>query len=48
VEEFPEKPLFQTTGWLPRIPLSEAVYYDGWEQAPPQEMTDFLRQAEAE
>ena len=48
VEEFPEKPLFQTTGWLPRIPLSEAVYYDGWELAPPKEMADFLRQAEAE
>lgn len=32
VENFPDKPLLQTTGWLPHIPLSEAVYYNGWGQ----------------
>jgi 5,6-dimethylbenzimidazole synthase len=48
VEEFPEKPLFQTSGWLPRIPLSEAVYYEEWGRVPPKEMTDFLRQTEVD
>jgi 5,6-dimethylbenzimidazole synthase len=44
VEEFPEKPLFQTTGWLPRIPLSEAVYHDGWGQIPSGFFHDLLEE----
>jgi 5,6-dimethylbenzimidazole synthase len=46
VEEFPEKPLFQTTGWLPRIPLSQAVYFNGWGRAPDEELAEMLRRAD--
>jgi 5,6-dimethylbenzimidazole synthase len=48
VEEFPEKPLFQQTGWLPRIPLSEAVYYDGWGRSPEAPFKTFLHDMDAE
>ncbi len=43
VEEFPEKPLFQTTGWLPRIPLAEAVYTNAWGKAASVELQEFLK-----
>lgn len=43
VESFPEKPLLQTTGWLPRVPLSEAVFFNGWGQPPTEEIMDLLR-----
>ncbi|HEY5040094.1 MAG TPA: 5,6-dimethylbenzimidazole synthase [bacterium] len=46
VESFPEKPLLQTTGWLPRKPLSEAVYFNGWGLAPSEEFSNLLRSAE--
>jgi 5,6-dimethylbenzimidazole synthase len=46
VESFPEKPLLQTTGWLPRTPLSEAVYFNGWGQAPSEDFTQLLRSAD--
>jgi 5,6-dimethylbenzimidazole synthase len=46
VEDFPDKPLLQTTGWLPRVPLSEAVYFNGWGKLPDEEMTERLRQAD--
>ncbi len=43
MESFPKKPLFQTTGWLARIPLSEAVYVNGWGQAPAEDLACWLR-----
>jgi 5,6-dimethylbenzimidazole synthase len=46
VEEFPEKPLFQTTGWLPRIPLAEAVYSNGWGQKPSEFFQQLLEKAD--
>ena len=29
-EEFPEKPLLQTVGWRPRLPLGDLVYSEAW------------------
>jgi 5,6-dimethylbenzimidazole synthase len=46
VEEFPEKPLFQTTGWLPRVPLAEAVFYDGWGKPTTVEFKRYLQSAD--
>jgi len=48
VENFPDKPLLQTTGWLPRIPLPEVVYYNGWGGAPPPLMAQSLNRMEEE
>jgi 5,6-dimethylbenzimidazole synthase len=31
VEEFPAEPELQTAGWLPRLPLSAVLRFDGWE-----------------
>jgi 5,6-dimethylbenzimidazole synthase len=30
VDEFPPAPELQTAGWLPRVPLAEAVHYETW------------------
>jgi len=43
VDEFPERPLFQTTGWLPRTPLAKAVFSDAWEKPPSKEFMDLLK-----
>jgi 5,6-dimethylbenzimidazole synthase/cob(I)alamin adenosyltransferase len=44
VEAFPDRPVFETTGWLPRLRLPEVVYGDRWGQSPP---ADLLRALEA-
>ena len=30
VSHFPEKPELETAGWLPRLPLEQVVWFDGW------------------
>jgi 5,6-dimethylbenzimidazole synthase len=42
VDEFPERPLLETTGWLPRLPLREVVYFDRWAQTPPPDLLDVI------
>ncbi len=34
VESFPERPVFESNGWLPRLPLHELVFHDRWEERP--------------
>ena len=36
--EFPEKPMLQTTGWLPRAELADLVFSDGWGRAVDEEI----------
>lgn len=33
-ESFPERPMLETAGWLPRLPLSEVVFSDRWGGSP--------------
>ena len=30
VTHFPERPELETAGWLPRVPLEEVIFCDGW------------------
>ena len=30
VSHFPDKPELETSGWLPRLPLEQVVWFDGW------------------
>ena len=34
VESFPERPILETRGWLPRLPLHEVVFQDRWDARP--------------
>lgn len=34
VHEFKDKPELETAGWLPRLPLRDLVWFDGWRQRP--------------
>ena len=43
VEEFPTQPMLQTTGWLPRVNLSEIVYSEQWGAAPNNELNEKLK-----
>lgn len=43
VESFPERPILETKGWLPRLPLHEIVFHDRWEERP---RPDLLRALE--
>lgn len=43
VEHFPERPMLETTGWLPRTALSELVFFERWGEAPPPGLRDALR-----
>lgn len=38
VEQFPDRPTLETAGWLPRLPLGEAVYHDQWNRSPSPEL----------
>jgi 5,6-dimethylbenzimidazole synthase/cob(I)alamin adenosyltransferase len=42
VDEFPERPLLETTGWLPKLPLREVVYFDRWGRTPPPDLRGAL------
>jgi 5,6-dimethylbenzimidazole synthase len=33
-EGFPERPMLETAGWLPRLPLTELVFRNHWNEAP--------------
>lgn len=43
VESFPERPVFESRGWLPRLPLHEVVFHDRWDERP---RPDLLRALE--
>ena len=32
VGSFPERPIFESNGWLPRLPLHELVFHDQWDE----------------
>jgi 5,6-dimethylbenzimidazole synthase len=34
VDDFPQAPELQTSGWLPRLPLAEVVRYEAWTGTP--------------
>ncbi len=42
VESFPERPTLETSGWLPRLPLSELVFHDRWGRAAPESLSSAL------
>lgn len=43
VESFPERPILEIRGWLPRLPLHEVVFHDRWDERP---RRDLLRALE--
>src|SRR5574337_321933 len=43
VESFPERPMLESRGWLPRLPLPEVVFHDRWAARP---RPDLLRALE--
>lgn len=43
VESFPERPILESSGWLPRLPLHEVVFHDRWDERP---RPDLLRALE--
>jgi 5,6-dimethylbenzimidazole synthase len=43
VDSFPERPMLETTGWLPKLPLSELVFFNRWGDAPPAGLSEALR-----
>lgn len=47
VENFPERPTLETTGWLPRLPLADVVFGDQWGARPSPELQDVLAGADA-
>ncbi len=32
VSHFPDKPELESSGWLPRLPLEQVVWFDGWQR----------------
>ena len=43
VESFPERPMLETRGWLPRLRLQDVVFHDRWDARP---RPDLLRALE--
>lgn len=43
VESFPERPMFETAGWLPRIPLQDLVFHDQWAAQPKPDLLRALK-----
>jgi 5,6-dimethylbenzimidazole synthase len=41
-EEFPKRPMLETAGWLPRLPLTELVFRNHWNEAPSPEFSRVL------
>jgi len=41
--EFEERPLLETVGWLPRLPLSRLVFSNHWNNSPGDELASALR-----
>jgi 5,6-dimethylbenzimidazole synthase len=46
VDSFPERPMLESAGWLPRLPLSDVVFTDRWGQGAAPDLRAAL-QAEA-
>lgn len=44
VEKFPERPVFETAGWLSRLPLNELVFRNYWGGAPSPDLDQALRE----
>jgi 5,6-dimethylbenzimidazole synthase len=42
VESFPDRPMLETAGWLPRLPLRAVVYQDRWGERPSAELSHAL------
>jgi len=42
VDDFPERPMLETAGWLPRLALSEVVFSDRWATPPATPLSDAL------
>ncbi|HUI94125.1 MAG TPA: 5,6-dimethylbenzimidazole synthase [Xanthobacteraceae bacterium] len=40
--DFPTRPMLETTGWLPRLALSDVVYSNRWGSPPVSELSDAL------
>ena len=43
VPEFAAQPMLQTTGWLPRLPLSDVVFGEAWGKRPPDALGSELK-----
>ena len=43
---FPKRPTLETQGWLPRIPLSEMVFENGWAGEPSSDLRQHLGEQE--
>ncbi|MBF6569415.1 MAG: uroporphyrinogen-III C-methyltransferase [Candidatus Binataceae bacterium] len=41
-QEFPKRPMLETSGWLPRVPLTELVFGNRWNEPPPPELSELL------
>jgi 5,6-dimethylbenzimidazole synthase len=48
VSHFKAKPELEAAGWLPRLPLEDLIYFDGWEKKLPLEESPLLRQITAD
>jgi 5,6-dimethylbenzimidazole synthase len=46
--EFTRRPMLEDAGWLPRLPLSELVFRNGWDGAPDEKLEHALRALESE
>ena len=44
VTHFKKKPELESAGWLPRLPLENLVYFDGWDKTLPVEDSLLLKQ----
>ncbi len=44
VTHFKKKPELESVGWLPRLPLEDLVYFDGWDKTLPVEDSPLLKQ----
>jgi 5,6-dimethylbenzimidazole synthase len=41
-KDFPKRPMLETAGWLPRLPLTELVFRNHWNEAPSSELSRVL------
>ena len=44
--EFTERPMLETAGWLPRLPLTDLVFSNRWNESPGEELASSLRQVD--
>ncbi len=47
-EEFPKRPMLETAGWLPRLPLTDMVFRNHWNETPSPELSKVLGAADGE